>query len=157
MTEIIIILIIILILYLIFIHNKYTTVKTENYDVYRNHDMGSYDVYKSGFLNQYKEIKDAVKDGVKETALIAKYDWNQKDVLGNTVYDRYYEAFLREKESEEFTERAADYDLDNIYDTKFSLLDNETELSTYSKNEMVDTPVETTFNGEKIYLSQKQY
>lgn len=147
--------ILILLIYVIFIYP--TIVTSENFDTYRNHDFGAYEVY--------KEEGDHLT--VPQAALKAKYDWAERDVAGYTVYDRMYDDVTRQKiwaseankGDDEYGYRDVDLtDLNGVYDTKFSILDGENQLSTYHLGDMYDPNIVfTEVNGQKIYLAQKQY
>ena len=130
--------------------------QTENFDTYMNHDVGAYLVYKNEYGYSPYEV-----NGFKDASLIAKYMWAYKDVLGENVYDRMYEGVTREKNmisDPDYAYREDSYDLDNVYDTKFSIMNNDNELSRYSLTDMYDpNSIQTVVNDQLITLSQKQY
>src|SRR6185437_4903312 len=112
----------------------------ENFDTYRNHDFGAYYVYKNS------NVKPITVD---QAALQAKYNWSVRDVLGNTVYDQMYDGVVQAKN---WSIDRHDYDtqnLDNIYDSKFSIFNGESQLAEYKISDMLDKDsVRVIFNGQ---------
>ena|SRR5271170_5341232 len=143
-------LIVSLIILMIYFNNQSNN--EEQFDTYRNHDYGAYDEYKS---------KDNNCLTVDEAALKSKYIWSERDKAGYTVYDQYYNADTLQKSltsDYEYGYRDVNPDDDNVYDSKFSTLNNENELSRYKYQDMVDPNIiGTSFNGQNIYLAQKQH
>ena len=146
----------------------------ESFDTYRNHDIGAFTVYhqdneknekndsnrpsgnKSGCLNY--QCPDLSFDPI----LKAKYNWQNRDKAGYTVYDKMYNNEAQEKiwgNDNEYSYREFDtWNLDNVYDLKFTVLDNDNLLSTYNKHDMDDPKkVQIMYNGQIITLAQKQY
>jgi hypothetical protein len=141
--------VIIILLIALFWYNQ----NTEHFDTYYNHDFGAYNVYKN-------EEKKPLS--VDNASLEAKYQWGDRDVAGYTVYDKMYDAAVKEKNwtsDRDYGYRDVDtVDLDNVYDTKFSVLNNENELSNYNALDMYDPyVVQNVINGQKVSLAQKQY
>lgn len=158
------ILILILIVYFIVNHDK---ISAEHFDTYRNHDFGAYYVYNDPNIDllgnkKFNSCTNKQDDNVNKAALIAKYDWSEKDPLGYNVYDYMYNNVVKQKiwgVDGEYGYRDVDTsDLDNVYDNKFSLLNNSNQMAEYNLSDMYDPNYVTTeFNGQTIYLSQKQY
>ena len=140
-------LLVLIILILIFLRLK----TPEHFDTYYNHDYGAYDVYKNEDL-PVKTVNDA--------ALKAKYQWSERDKMGDTVYEKMYDAAIMQKNNTdyEYAYRDTDLGLDNVYDSKFTVLNNENEYSNYNVKDMYDPNIVQTFmNNEAITLIQKQY
>lgn len=121
----------------------------ENFDTYRNHDFGAYYVYK----NSNAKINGSPIKTVDQAALKAKYDWSQRDRLGNNVYDKMYDNSIQQK--------TWDYGYKNIgmdaHDTKFSTL-GENQMATYKISDMLDpNSVYIKIRDQTITLAQKQY
>jgi hypothetical protein len=146
-----------------------TTPKAEHFDVYKNHYIGASDVY--GLP-------------LDQTELIAKYNWSARDATGQTVYDYYYDDYLREigntnnNDPEYGYREVGSLGENNVYDLRFETLprvrfdqngDRIPEpvvgsdvnlLSTYRAADIADrAPVWTPEpNGQfLIGLSQKNY
>lgn len=152
--EIIAICLVIFLIIIIFNYNK-----QEHFDIYRNHDFGAYDVYKNSNIKlDNKPIKS-----VDQAVILAKYNWNNRDALGNTVYDKMYDNIIQQKvwniNDDEYGYKNIDKkDLDDIYDSKFSVLDKNNEMAHYKMSDMVDKDsIEIQINGQTITLAQKQY
>jgi len=148
-----IVIIIVIILVLIIIYNQ-----QEHFDVYRNHDFGALDVYKNSNI----QLNSKPISNYYDANLLAKYDWSTKDVLGYTVYDRMYDNLTHKKiwgDDYEYGYRDINTtDLNNVYDSKFSLLNESNQMANYKITDMADPNlVQAKFNGEVITLAQKQY
>lgn len=132
------ILIVIFIIYIFILYKK-----NENFDVYRNYDFGAQEVY-----NQ----------PLPKSELRARYTWSEKDILGNNVYDKMFENIVRKKIYGLDNEYAYRDINTNVYDTKFSILDGNNQISQYKIDDMYDPNItQVEFNGQPITLSQKQY
>jgi hypothetical protein len=81
--------------------------------------------------------------------------------MGDTVYEKMYDAVTMEKNENndyEYAYRDTDMGLDNVYDSKFTVLSNENEYANYNVKDMADPNIVQTFmNDEAITLAQKQY
>lgn len=152
---------VILILLILLVIYYYISSESENFDTYMNHDIGAYLVYKNEYGYVPKIFGSKKINGLKDASLVAKYVWAKKDPLGENVYDRMYEGVVREQNmvsDDDYAYRDSDINLDNVYDTKFSILDNENELSRYRVSDMKDNDsINMYVNGQLITLSQKQY
>jgi hypothetical protein len=133
---------------------------TEHFDTYYNHDYGAQTVY---------ERETGCTLPMKDTSLLAKYDWAEHDPLGLTVYDKYYEIYNFEEGAAQNADHEYAYrDIhslgeDNVYDTKFmntQLNPREDRISTFNWRDTCDR------NPAKVYdwhsqevdaLSQKNY
>lgn len=93
--------------------------KTEQFDTYYNHDMGTHTVYQKGLFGAEPDIS------IEEADLKRKYDWSQRDPAGVNVYDDYYEALVHEKNSG--FKREYDYQetSEEPYDEKFNDVPND--------------------------------
>lgn len=99
--------------------------KTEDFDVYSNHDMGAYDVYK-------REMNPDIS--VSDTILEAKYTWRESDKQGENYIDKFYEDTLQEKNAG-YEPSFVEYGSQDLeYDTKFSLADQDFEMKFAAPN-----------------------
>lgn len=142
---------------------------SEGFDTYHNHDFGAYDVYNNPANNNFGPLGVNTAIGtntprtVDDAALQARYEWSEKDPIGDTVYDKYYDSVVKEKNWGDdyeygYRDLRGGSGLDNVYDTKFSTLGFDNQLSNYNPQDMFDpNPVQFMFNGQRITLSQKQY
>lgn len=152
---VILIAIVIILIYAYCIHSQ-----SEHFDTYRNHDFGAYNVYKKTGV-KLPEIPG--KSQIDQAQLLARYTWSERDPLGYDVYDRMYDAVVRETLNNgdpSYGRRDTNPALENpgVYDTKFSLMDGTNYDSDYNKLDMWDPNlVQTNFHGQQIVLSQKQY
>lgn len=113
----------------------------ENFDVYNNHTEGAQSVYAAWGI---PGDSGPVKLTIPQTRLVAKYSWNDKDILGYDVYDRYYDDLVLNRNRD-----AVDY--------KQTFNPFRLPGGGYSVQEMIDTdPFYTVVNGEYVVLSQKK-
>lgn len=112
--------------------------ESEHYDTYHNMDMAA-----SAILQK----------PLDEAALVAKYNWNVRNPMGYNLQDLVFTETMMEKMDYKERFPGADYDLDNSYDQKFSL------VPFYDYNvPMMREPQQTLqFRGQPIQLSQRLY
>ncbi len=140
----------VLIILIIIIIAIYLNQNSEYFDTYRNHDIGAYEVY------QTSDPEDKIT--INQAALKAKYDWSDRDPLGQTVYDIMYDNTIANTAWNGDSEYAYRDIAEGVYSSKFSLLDGSNYFATYKEKDMYDSnPVQAVFGGETITLSQKQY
>jgi hypothetical protein len=95
----------------------------ENFDVYYNHSAATADV---------------LDTSIPKAELWAKYNWNNRDPNGTSIYDDVYTKM--------------------IYDSSTAPKYRDNSYNCFDYVNFADPdPKFTIFNGEKIYLSQKNY
>lgn len=119
--------VVLFILFLFFINKK-----SEKFDTYYQHDAGA------------SEILDLTLDNDLSSTL--KYNWSKRDKFGNNIYDHVYagETFTRNFPTVFPTD----------YDTKFTTLDSYS-ITNESARKMLEPQTYTRFNGQNIFLQQK--
>lgn len=94
--------------------------------------------YFDTYFNHDIGAAEILNKPVKQASEWAKYHWNDRDRDGYSIYDKYYTRLMDEKNQ------------NSIYD-----------YNNYSKQDIENfadpKPVYTTFRGEKIFLSQKNF
>lgn len=132
----------------------------EHFDTYWNHSMGAQSQYAiSDNPDQIETSKD-----LKDTEVLAKYTWNEKDTDGLGVYDKFYEERVHDiNYASEQDPTYADRDVlsnTGYIDSKFVIFSPVygSNMSRYTIKGMGDPdPVYTVFNGQHITLSQKNF
>jgi hypothetical protein len=104
--------------------------------------------------NTYRNFYDLASPILKESdiktnpSLFLSYRWNEKDVLGNNIFDEIYYNVVKNRLWDNNLE---DNVPDKIYDYKFSILDKKDNLSDY--NNYVDPHRRTAdFYGNKFTI-----
>lgn len=143
MQEIILsVILVVLILILILYFNR-ENINQEHFDTYYNHDFWD---------SKYYHLP------VDQAALLAKYEWHEKDAKGLDIYDKYYENIVDNriyKSDPEYVER--EITAGGAYDTQFSTI-SDNNYDTFTVKDMLDYhPVLGEFNGNMFTLSQKNY
>jgi hypothetical protein len=114
----------------------YRPSSSEHFDTYYNHYMGAQDVYARDELPfSTGPAEQPLGDDIDSVALLAKYNWSEKDPkTGMDVYDYYYE-----------------HHLENV-----AYPDAYADISPFPASKMkLERSPGVIFNGEIISLSQK--
>jgi hypothetical protein len=100
--------------------------------------IGSKKEYFDVYYNHDLGSSQILNKPLREASRDSKYNWVKRDKSGMSVYDKYYEKKMYEKSTEP-KQSYLSYDLDDII-----------------QNSDPD-PLYTVVNGEKIFLSQKNF
>jgi hypothetical protein len=132
----------------------------EHFDTYYNHDIGAYDVYISDPKGSF------TPHSLQDANSYANYTWEERDPAGMTVYDKYYERLTNEKNQGDYEYAYRDLNStgeENVYDSKFSLNDDENRFYMCGLNcllDMQDQSPATEYDyhsGETSVIVQKNY
>jgi hypothetical protein len=164
---ILVIFVFILILYSSFVNYANDTQKLEGFDTYRNHDIGAYDVYRENDSDVWQT--GFKPSNIEQANRYANYTWSEKDPVGMTVYDKYYEDYTFEigganERDQEYSYRdIGSTGEDNVYDAKFSISDGGSLIFAYGPQQvkdMIDYDPAKAYDfheNEMSIISQKNY
>jgi hypothetical protein len=130
----------------------------EKFDTYFNHDFAASEIYED--------------PNVERAALYAKYAWSERDRAGFNVYDRAYDRLQGALAGRDYEYPYRDIGAageENVYDSRFQLLDGRNRFANFTAADMVDcypATARVTTEGvdapsrntvEIIRMSQKNY